>query len=368
MSGAGPVPIRVPVRDDLAGVEPYGAPQLDVPVRLNTNETASPPPQAYLDELASRIGSLELHRYPDRAAWLLRTRLAETEGLTPERVWAANGSNEVLLQLFQAYGGPGRRMLLFRPGYSAHPLIARVACTTTVEHDLPDDFALSPAVAAESVREHEPDIVVVASPSNPAGVPTTPEAIRALHDHGRGLVVVDEAYVEFGTGPSARQLLDELPRLVVTRTFSKAYRLAGLRLGYLLAHPWVIDDVRKVRLPYHLDSITQVAAITALEMRDDLLTHVAEVAAERDRIRAELERIDGIARVWPSEGNYLLFRTAAEDLFDRLLDQGVLVRDFSTAPRLGGCLRVTVGTPEENDLFLEALRRALPDAREEART
>lgn len=359
-------PDRVPVRDDLTDVEPYGAPQLEVPVRLNTNETASPPPQVYLDEVASRIRSLQLHRYPDRAARLLRARLAETEGLTADRVWAANGSNEVLLQLFQAYGGPGRRMLLFRPGYSAHPLIARVACTATVEHDLPDDFALSPEVAAHAVERHRPDVVVVASPSNPAGVPTPMAAIRALHDHGRALVVVDEAYVEFGTEPSARQLLDELPRLVVTRTFSKAYRLAGLRLGYLLAHRWVVDDVRKVRLPYHLDSITQVAAVTALELREQLLTHIPGVVAERDRLREGLERTAGIARVWPSQGNYLLFRTRVEDLFERLLAQGVLVRDFSTTPRLEGCLRVTVGTPEENDTFLEALRGALANSHEEA--
>ena len=365
MSG-GDVPDRVPVRSDLADVEPYGAPQLEVRVRLNTNETAAPPPAVYMDEVAERIRGLELHRYPDRPATVLRQALADVEGLTADRVWAANGSNEVLLQLFQAYGGPGRRMLLFRPGYSAHPLIARVASTETVEHDLPDDFALSPVVAAEAVERHDPDVVVVASPSNPSGVATTAEAIRALHDVGRALVVVDEAYVEFGATPSARALLDELPRLVVTRTFSKAYRLAGLRLGYLLAHRWVVDDIRKVRLPYHLDSVKQVAALVALEMREQLLTHIDGVVAERGRVRAQLGRMDGVDRVWPSHGNYLLFRTGVPDLFDRLLARGVLIRDFSTKPRLEGCLRVTIGTPDENDTFLEALRGALTDAREEA--
>jgi histidinol-phosphate aminotransferase len=348
---------RVPVRDDLVDVTPYGAPQLDVPVRLNTNETAEPPPPGYLAAVADGIRQLELHRYPDRPATALRTALADAEGLTPDRVWAANGSNEILLQLFQAYGGPGRRLLLFRPGYSAHPLIARVAATDSVEHDLPDDFRLTPAVAAEAVERHDPHVVCIANPNNPSGVPTGLDAVRALHDAGDALVILDEAYVEFG-GTSARELLDELPRLVVSRTFSKAYRLAGLRLGYLLAHDWVIEDLRKVRLPYHLDAPKQVAGLVALQQREQLLDHVSRVAAERDRVAAELAQLDGV-HVWPSTGNFLLFRTDVDDLFDRLLGRGVLVRDFSTRPRLEGCVRVTVGTPYENDVFLEALRDAL---------
>lgn len=346
----------VPVRDDLTDVTPYGAPQLDVPVRLNTNETAEAPPEAYLEAVAERIRTLELHRYPDRPATALRAAIAEVEGLDVDRVWAANGSNEVLLQLFQAYGGPGRRLLLFRPGYSAHPLIAQVANTAHVVADLPDDFVLTPEVAASAVAEHDPDIVIIANPDNPSGVPLPTESVRALHDAGRALVIIDEAYVEFG-GTSARPLLDELPRLVVTRTFSKAYRLAGLRLGYLLAHDWVIDDIRKVRLPYHLDAVKQTAALAALEHRDLLLDHVDRVAAERDRVAGAL--VDLGVEVWPSAANFLLFRTHVADLFDRLLDVGVLIRDFSTRPRLEGCLRVSVGTPEENDRFLAALADVL---------
>jgi histidinol-phosphate aminotransferase len=347
----------VPVRDDLADVTPYGAPQLDVPIRLNTNETAEPPPPAYLERLAERIRGLQLHRYPDRPATAVRQALAELEGLTGDRVWVANGSNEILLQLFQAYGGPGRRLLLFRPGYSAHPLIARVASTDVVEHDLPDDFQLTPRAAADAIAEHDPDVVCIANPNNPSGVPTSLQAVRALHDAGRGLVVLDEAYVEFG-GVSAADLLDELPRLVVTRTFSKAYRLAGLRVGYLLGHRWVIDDLCKVRLPYHVDAVKQVAALTALEMRTELLEHVDRVTAERERIATGLRSIEG-TQVWPSTGNFLLFRTGNAGLFDRLLDRGILIRDFSRRPRLEGCLRVTVGTPEENDAFLDAMREVV---------
>jgi histidinol-phosphate aminotransferase len=357
-----PVPVpsaeRVPVRDDLRDVQPYGAPQLDVPVRLNTNETPVPPPAAFMQRLAERIEALELHRYPDRRAWALRTALGSRFGLSPQRVWAANGSNEILLQLFQAYGGPGRRLLLFRPGYSAHPLIARVAATESVEVDLDDDFRLSPEGAVAAVREHDPDVVCLASPNNPTGVPVPLESFRALHDAGRGLVIADEAYVEFG-GVSATTLLDELPRLVVVRTFSKAWRLAGLRLGYLLAHEWVVDDLRKVRLPYHLDALTQAAGLTACELAEDVTGHVEWVAAERDRLHAELEALPRIG-VWPSAANFLLFRADTPELFDALLSRGVLVRDFSDKPRLEGCVRVTVGTPEENDRFIEALKECLP--------
>ncbi len=279
------------------------------------------------------------------------------ESLSPARVWAANGSNEVLLQLFQAYGGPGRKMLVFRPGYSAHPLIARVAGTDCVVHDLPDDFVPTPDVARTALERHRPDIVVVANPNNPTGIAVAPETVRALHDGGSGLVVIDEAYVEFGA-ESARPLLDELSRLVVTRTFSKAYRLAGLRLGYLLAHDWVVDDLLRVRLPYHLDAVKQAAALVALDLGPAMLDHIPRIVAERERLAATLRELPSV-EVYPSSANFLLFRTATEGLFHALLEREVLVRDFSSVPRLEGCLRVSVGTPKENDRFLAALREVL---------
>jgi len=349
-------PTRVPVRDDLADVVPYGAPQLQVPTRLNTNETPYPVPATFLEQLGKRIASLDLHRYPDRRAYALRRALGERAGLSPERVWAANGSNEVLLQLFQAYGGPGRRLLLFSPGYSAHPLIAGVAATATVSADLDDRFRLTPEIARAAVNGREPDLVCVANPNNPTGLAVDLGAIRALHDSGGALVVVDEAYVEFGA-PSAVSLLDELPRLVVTRTFSKAWRMAGVRLGYLYGPEWVVDDLRKVRLPYHLDAMTQEAGLLACELADEITAHVPAVVAERERL---VERLDSLGvEVFDSEANFLLLRTAVPDLFERLLDHGVLVRDFSHASRLDGCVRVTVGTPEEDDAFLAALEASL---------
>ena len=353
-------PDRVPVRPDLEALVPYGAPQLDVPVRLNTNETPTPPPSAFVDEVAARLTELSLNRYPDRRAIALRAALGRRAHLTPDRVWAANGSNEVQLQLLQAYGGPGRRVLLLRPGYSFHPMVCRVSGTEVVEHDLPEDLVLDAEGAAAAVEQHDPDIVLVASPHNPSGVRMSTEAVRALHDRSRALVVLDEAYVEFTRDPNASlRMLDELPRLVISRTFSKAYRLAGLRLGYLYAHDWVVDDLRRVRLPYHLDSMTQAAGLVALEMHDELTAHIPEVVAERDRVGDELLQLEGVGRVWPSSANFILLRTRVPDVFEQLLDLGVLIRDFSSAPGLDGCVRVTIGTREENDWFLRALRKVV---------
>ncbi len=350
---------RVPVRDALRDVAPYGAPQLDVAVRLNTNETAEPPPVGYLEEVGRRLQELTLNRYPDRPHHALRDALAARVGLTRANVWAANGSNESLLQLRSAYGGPGRLALHLRPGYSMYPELCRTSATPDVQVDLDDDFRLSPATARAAVSDHDPDLVLVPSPNNPVGTPVDHAAIRALHDHSRALIVVDEAYVEFGAPEaSVLPLLAELPRLVIVRTFSKAFRLAGLRLGYLLGADWVIEDVQKVRLPYHLDAMKQVAGLVALEQEEVFLEHRGRVAAERDRIAAALRARDDV-EVFASAANFLLIRTAVPDLFDRLLERGVLVRDFSTRPRLEGCLRVTVGTAAENDAFLAALDDAL---------
>ncbi len=347
----------VPVRDDLADLQPYGAPQLDVPVRLNTNETADPPPPGYLAEVGRRIQGLELNRYPDRRAWELRTALGAPHGLGPERVWAANGSNEVLQQLLQAYGGPGRRLASTRPGYSMYPSLARVMLTEYVEHDLADGFVPTTR-DAEALAELDADLVFVANPNNPTGIRLPLDVIRTLHDASRGLVVVDEAYVEFG-GTSAVALLHDCERLVVSRTFSKAFRLAGLRLGYLFAHEWVVDDLRKVRLPYHLDAMTQVAGLVALEQQDAFLAHRELTARERERILTGLRTRPDV-EAWDSDANFVLFRVAdAAATFEGLLARGVLVRDFSTKPRLDGCLRVTVGTPDENEAFLAALAAVL---------
>lgn len=351
---------RVPVRDDLRDVEPYGAPQLDVPVRLNTNETPQPPPPAFLAAVADRLRELELNRYPDRDARALRAALAAGAGVPPDQVWVGNGSNEVQLQLLQAYGGPGRRVLLARPGYSFHPLVARVSGTQVVEVRLPEDLVLRPDPAAAAVARHDPDLTLLVSPHNPSGVRLDPGTVRAVHDAGRGLVVLDEAYVEFAPDPDATlALLAQLPRLVLSRTFSKAFRLAGLRLGYLLGPSWVVEDLQRVRLPYHLDALTQAAGLVALEQRAALTTHLAATAIERERVARLVGALDRVERVWPSQANFLLLRTDEPRLFELLLERGVLVRDFSTTPGLAGCVRVTIGTPEEDDALVRALGEVL---------
>ena len=380
---------RVPVRDDLTEVSPYGAPQLDVAVRLNTNETAEPPPDGYLEEVGRRIQGLELNRYPDRPATALRDALAGRLGTSRDHVWAANGSNEILQQLLQAYGGPQRQALTVRPGYSMYPELCRTSLTPVAEVDLDESFLLTPAIAADAVARHDPDVILVPSPNNPVGTPVGHDVLRLLHDTSRALLVVDEAYIEFAAPEqSAFGLLEELPRLVLVRTLSKAFRLAGLRLGYLVGPGWVVEDVQKVRLPYHLDAIKQIAGVVAVEQEAAFLEHRRRIAEERDRVAAALRARGGVAgadalegdgharradqdevhrdgyriEVFPSVANFLLVRSDLPGLFDRLLEQGVLVRDFSSKPGLEGCVRVTIGTREENDAFLAALDRVLSSA------
>ena len=335
----------IPLRPDLAGWAPYGAPQLDdVPVRLNTNENPFPPPPEVLDDLRAALTG-DLNRYPDREALALREGLAAYLGHTPEGTWAANGSNEVLQQLLQAFGGAGRTALGFEPSYSMHALIARATGTAwaAAPRD-PETFELDADVAVAAVREHRPHVTFLCSPNNPTGNALPHAVIEAVYDATDGVVVVDEAYAEFSHLPSALALLPGRPRLVVTRTMSKAFALAGVRVGYLAADPKVVDMLRLVRLPYHLSVLTQTAARVALAHTATLLRYVDLLRSERDRLVSSLDR------TIPSDANFVLFG-AADGTWQALLDRGVLVRDVG----LAGWLRVTAGRPEENDAFLAAL-------------
>jgi histidinol-phosphate aminotransferase len=353
---------RVRVRDDLAGLTPYGAPQLDVAVRLNTNETPYPVPEAVLDDLAATVRRLELHRYPDREATELREALALHAGHGVEGTWAANGSNECLEQLLLAFAGPGRTALVVEPTYAMHRLLALTTGTRLVGRVQPRDALLDAAAAAELVAEAAADLTFWCSPNNPTGEATGPEVLAAVCSAAPGLVVVDEAYGEFGSSHAA-ELLSRFPNLVVTRTFSKAFRLAGLRLGYLLADPGVVDGLRLVRLPYHLSTLTQAVGLRALTHAGQLMDHIAATKRERDRVAAGLAALPGI-RVLPSDANFLCFQTGrdAGRLWRGLLDRGVLVRDVSRYPTLDRHLRVTIGTPTEDDLFLAALGAELEGA------
>ena len=347
----------LPLRDDLRGRSPYGAPQLDVPVRLNTNENSYPVPDAVVDAMAKAVQAelRDLNRYPDRDAVALRTELADYlgHGLTVADVWAANGSNEVQQQLLQAFAGPDRTALGFGPSYSMHPLLAAGTGTRWIGALRDPDFGLTPSSATAQLREHDPDVVFLCSPNNPTGTVLDPAVIDAVLAVAKGMVVVDEAYAEFARAgtPTALSLLPGHPRLVVTRTMSKAFGFAGGRLGYLAADPAVVDAVQLVRLPYHLSALTQAAARAALAQRDVLLGTVDAIKQQRDRIVSEL-RARGM-RVADSDANFVLFEVGGDQriTWRRLLDQGVLVRDVG----LAGWLRVTAGTPAEIDTFLGAV-------------
>jgi histidinol-phosphate aminotransferase len=350
---------RVRVRDDLAGLTPYGAPQLDVPVRLNTNETPYPVPQPVLDDVAETIRGLELHRYPDREARELREALALHAGHGVEGTWAANGSNEIIQQLLQAFGGPQRAALVVEPTYAMHSLIARATGTRVLTRVQPRELPLTPDMAAELVADAGAAVTFWCSPNNPTGEAATADVLAAVCQAAPGLVVVDEAYGEFA-GSHAVQLLPRFPNLVVIRTFSKAFRMAGVRLGYLLGDPSVVDGIRLVRLPYHLSALTQAVGLRALAHVGTLMGHIVAIRQERERVAAALATLPGV-EVLPSDANFLCFATTVPPrvLWRRLLDRGVLIRDVSGYPTLERHLRVTVGTPAENDAFLAALEAEL---------
>lgn len=357
-------PDRLPLRPELRGQAPYGAPQLDVAVRLNTNENPYPPPPELVAEVRAQVAAAvaTLNRYPDRDAKALRADLAGYLGrqtgqpLTVDQVWAANGSNEILQQLLQAFGGPGRRALGFAPTYSMHRLIARGTGTAWVaESRDPDTFELTSADAVAAVREHAPDVVFLCSPNNPTATALDPETVAAVYDAAPGMVLVDEAYAEFSHRPSAVALLLERPRLVVTRTMSKAFAFAGARIGYLAADPAVVDALQLVRLPYHLSTLTQAAARAALAHADATLRTVAALRDERDRLVRELRGLG--LRVVDSDANFLLFGRFADAgaVWRALVERGVLVRDVG----LPGWLRVSAGLPAEGDVFLAAVKETL---------
>jgi histidinol-phosphate aminotransferase len=358
----------LPLRDDLRGLSPYGAPQLDVPYRLNTNENPYPPSPGLVQALteACAAAAASLNRYPDRDAVALRTALAayltgESAGagqvLGPAQVWAANGSNEILQQLCQAFGGPGRVGLAFEPTYSMHGLIALATATGWVRGERDADFRVDVPAARAAIQAYAPSLVFLCSPNNPTGTALDLETIRELHDASPGVVVVDEAYAEFRRAgvPSAVTLLPQCPRLVVTRTMSKAFALAGARVGYVAAAPGVVDALQLVRLPYHLSALTQAAAGVALAHSEELLANVDALRVQRDRLLVELPALG--CPVVASDANFVLFRVPGDQrrIWEALLERGVLVRDVG----LEGWLRVTAGTPGEMEAFLSELGRLM---------
>ena len=328
-------------------------------VRLNTNESAVPPPDAWRDAFAAELSRVEWHRYPDRAAQELREAIAAFHDVTADMVFAANGSNEVLQTILLTYAGAGRTVATFEPTYQMHGQIARVVGSTVVEGERQHDFTLDPAEVRRVVAEHDPHVTFLTSPNNPTGLVEPEARIRELVELSNGLVVADEAYAQFANWSALSLVQDDRP-LVVTRTFSKTWSMAGVRLGYVIGPSWFIAELDKVVLPYHLDTAKQIAGRLALRYVDEMDARVRSIVAERERLSAEMGAM--AVDVTPSGANFVLFRPTnrpGRDVWQGLLDHSVLVRDCSGWPRLADCLRVTVGTPAENDAFLNALKEVV---------
>jgi histidinol-phosphate aminotransferase len=339
----------------------YHSPQLHVRIRLNTNESPVPPPEAWRREVAAALASIAWNRYPDRHATRLREALARHHGVAPEQVFPANGSNEVLQALCLAYGGSGRSVAVFEPTYALHSHIARLTGTDVAVGERRPDFTLDLDEVRRVIGATAPDITFLCSPNNPTGLVEPEATIRAVAGLVPGLLVVDEAYGQFAPATALDLVDDEVP-LVVTRTYSKTWATAGLRLGYCVAPAWVVEELDKVALPYHLDALKQEAGRLALGHEEEMRARVAGLIEERERLRARLGEVD--VDVWPSAANFVLFRPrgrSADDVWDALVARSILVRNCAGWPRLDGCLRVTVGTPEENDAFVTALSEILQE-------
>ena len=337
----------------------YHSAQVDVPVRLNTNESPFPPPDGWLDAAADIARSIQWNRYPDRAATELRETIARRHNVSPANVFVANGSNEVLQTILLAYGGAGRCVATFEPTYQMYSQIARVTGAEVVQGERRSDLTLDPLEIERVLTRYKPSVSFLCNPNNPTGIIEPRENLETMLAHTTGVVVVDEAYAEFSEW-SAIDMVSEDKPLAVTRTFSKTLSMAALRVGYVVAPKQMIADLEIAVLPYHLDSFKQAATIAALGFVSEMEQRVDLIKSERARVFAAISDMD--CDVWPSGSNFILFRprsTVASAVWQRMVDSGVLVRDFSTTPRLTGCLRVTVGTPDENSAFLDALTAAL---------
>ena len=346
-------------RPDLGLREGYHSPQVDVAVRLNTNESPLPPPPEWTGRLLEEIARIEFNRYPDRGAGELRRALAALHGVRPDQVFCANGSNEVLQSLCLAYGGPGRTVAVFEPTYALHAHIAHLTGTGVAEGRRRPDFGLDLDEVRDVEAAHRPVITFLCSPNNPTGTADDPSAVRTVLDGAAGLVVVDEAYGQFADWSAIELVADDRP-LVVTRTFSKTWSMAAVRLGYLIGPAPVVTALERVALPYHLDAMKQAAGRLALDFVGEMEERVGLIVRERQRILSAFADLPVTA--WPSQSNFILFRPESREgglVWQGLLDRDVLVRDTSSWPGLAGCLRVTVGSPEENDRFLAALQEVL---------
>ena len=355
-AGPGRIP---PLRADLGLGEGYHSPQVAARVRLNTNESPMPPPEAWVRAVQDELGRVPWHRYPDRAAWALREAIADVHGVHAEQVWCANGSNEVLQTLLLAYGGPGRSVAVWEPTYALHSHIAELTGTAVLAGRRGSDLTLDLDEVRRVVEAGQPTVTFLCSPNNPTGESVPPATVDEVLGRAPGLVVVDEAYGQFAPTSALDRVADGQP-LVVTRTYSKTWSLAGLRLGYCVAAREVVAAMERASLPYHLSWFTQSAGRLALDYVDDMERRVSRLVEERGRLVAGLSALP--VQAWRSDANFVLFRPQTrrgDDVWKGLVDRSVLIRNCSSWSGLDDCLRVTVGSPEENDAFLGALEEVL---------
>ncbi len=351
------------VRPDLTALSGYHSPEVDVDVRLNTNESPYPPPARLVADLAAAIPQIVFNRYPDRHAFELRKCLGELVGVPAEAVFVGKGSNELFQILLLAFGGPSRRALVFAPTYSMHSQIARITATQLVSVPRPEtDFVVRPDLVRHAVADCDPDVVFFCNPNNPTGTPEMTESILVAAERSDRLVIVDEAYVEFG-GESMLRLALETDNVVVCRTLSKAWSMPALRLGYMIAAPELIAKLEAAHLPYHVDSFAQLAGRLAIGESEAMIERAQSIVRDRTRLIERLGRMDNI-KTWSSAANFVLMRPPlpAASVWNGLVDRGVLVRDVSTWQGTTGCLRVSIGTPAENDRFIEALDEVLAES------
>ena len=352
----------ITARPDVALIDGYHSPQLDVRVRLNTNESPEAPPQDWTDALAGAMRSIEWNRYPDREALELRRAIGGLHGVGPEQIFVANGSNEVLQTLLLTFGGPGRTAAVWEPTYALHSHISRITGTGVVEGERAEDFSTDLGEVARVISAARPEVSFLCSPNNPTGVvddETTIREVLAMVEGVEGLLVVDEAYGQFAPWSATGLIADDVP-VVVTRTFSKTWSMAAARLGYLIGPAWLVAELDKVVLPYHLDAFKQLAGTLALRDVDAMEARVQRLVAERSRVIDRLSALD--LEVWPSGANFVLFRPRSRrgaEVWQQMVERSILVRNCSSWPRLDGCLRVTIGTTDEDDAFLDALEEII---------
>lgn len=353
--------IEVLVRKELLDLKSYEEPSLPAGViRLHANENPYPFPETVREGIINQLRDLEISRYPDPAAKALRESISGYTGWPAAQTIVGNGSNELILTLMLTFGGPGARVVIPGPTFSMYKIVANLTGASVVPVSLNKDYEIDMYTLEREVKHPDTKLVMLCSPNNPTGKLIPLEQVAQICQSTQGLVVLDEAYYEFGQ-QTAVGILQDLPNLIILRTFSKAFGLAGQRVGYMLANDAVIAQVKKASLPYNLNAFTQSAAKVALEQSAEFAPQIEAILADRNRVDAALRNLPGLV-VYPSSANFILFKCTqrpAGEVFHSLSEAGVIIRYFYEASGLENCLRVTIGTKEENDTFLEKLSQIL---------